>query len=101
MSFHSWLQNLRSALVSSRGQRQRRPRGSLRAAMYQPYFETLENRRLLTFAPVVSYPAGIEHRYLPLARFLGYLRYLVLLDHETQADRVQALLPELVALARR
>ena len=44
MSFNSWLQNLRSALVPSRGQRNHRRRGSLRAATHRPNFEVLEDR---------------------------------------------------------
>src|SRR5262249_13946800 len=44
MSFRSWLLNLRSALVSSWGQRSPRPRGSPRAATYRPSLEVLEDR---------------------------------------------------------
>ena len=44
MSFHSWLQNLRSALAPGRGQRHHRRRGSLRAATHRPNLEVLEDR---------------------------------------------------------
>jgi len=44
MSFHSWLQNLRSALAPRRGQSQHRRRGSLRAATFRPDLEVLEDR---------------------------------------------------------
>ena len=44
MSFNSWLQNLRSALAPSRGQRNHRRRGSLRAATHRPNLEVLEDR---------------------------------------------------------
>src|SRR5260370_35979230 len=44
MSFNSWLQNLRSALAPSRGQRNHRRRGSRRAATHRPNHEALEDR---------------------------------------------------------
>src|SRR5437763_4550020 len=44
MSFHSWLQNLRSALAPRRGQRQHRRRASPRAATLRPNVELLEDR---------------------------------------------------------
>ena len=44
MSFHSWLQNLRSALAPGRGQRHHRRRGSLRAATHRLNLEVLEDR---------------------------------------------------------
>jgi hypothetical protein len=44
MSFHSWLQNLRSTLAPGRGQRHRRRRGSLRAATHRLSVEVLEDR---------------------------------------------------------
>ena len=47
MSFHSWLQNLRSALAPGRGQRKHGRRGSLRAATHRPNLEVLEDRCLL------------------------------------------------------
>ena len=53
MSFHSWLQNLRSALAPGRGQRHHRRRGSLRAATHRLNLEALEDRCLPAFlAPV-------------------------------------------------
>ena len=54
MSFHSWLQNLRSALAPGRGQRRPRRRGSLRAATPRLNLEVLEDRSVPAFiAPVV------------------------------------------------
>lgn len=44
MSFNSWLQNLRSALAPSRGQRHHLRRRSLRAASYRLNVEALEDR---------------------------------------------------------
>ncbi len=58
MSFHRWLQDLRSALAPSLGQRQQRRRGSFRAATHRINLEALENRCLLSFSPAVSYPVG-------------------------------------------
>ena len=49
MSFHSWLQNLRSALAPGRGQRHHRRRGSLRAATHRLNLEVLEDRRVPSF----------------------------------------------------
>jgi len=52
MSFHSWLQQLRSVLVPGRGQRQHRRRGSLRAATASAkYLEALEDARCSAFPP--------------------------------------------------
>src|SRR5438552_18288499 len=51
MSSNSWLQNLRSAFAPSRGQRNHRRRGALRAATHRLNVEILEDRCLLsTFA---------------------------------------------------
>jgi probable HAF family extracellular repeat protein len=44
MSFHSWLQNVRSAIAPSRGHRIHRQRHSLRAATHRPNLEALEGR---------------------------------------------------------
>jgi Calx-beta domain-containing protein/VCBS repeat protein len=44
MSFHRWLQNLRSALVPGPSQGRRRQRRSPRAASNRPSFEVLEDR---------------------------------------------------------
>src|SRR5262245_9702791 len=44
MSLHSWLQNLRSALIPALGQRHHRRRGSGRAARRRPNLEVLEDR---------------------------------------------------------
>src|SRR5262245_45438856 len=58
MSFHNWLQKVRSVLASSRGQRHHGRRASLRPAMHRPYLEILEDRCLLSFSPATSYPVG-------------------------------------------
>src|SRR5439155_1191621 len=71
MSFHRWLQNLRSALALGRGQRQHRRRGSLRAATQRPNLEVLEDRCLLSFSPAVSYPAGTNPQAVVRADFNG------------------------------
>src|SRR5947199_10749841 len=60
MSFNNWLQNLRSALAPRRGQRNHRRRGSLRAATHRPNVEVLEDRCLLSFSPVASFPVGAQ-----------------------------------------
>src|SRR5437773_10233038 len=44
MSFHSWLQNLRTTVGPGRRQRHHRRRGSLRAATHRPTLEVLEDR---------------------------------------------------------
>src|SRR5262249_46799297 len=44
MSFHSWLQNLRSTLARGRGPRHPRRRRSLGAAPHRPSLEVLEDR---------------------------------------------------------
>src|SRR5947209_7007909 len=71
MSFHSWLQNLRSALAPGRGQRHHGRRGSLRAAALRPNLEVLEDRCLLSFSPAVSYPAGAYPLAIAAADFNG------------------------------
>lgn len=57
MSFHSWLQNLQSALTPSRGQRRGR-RGSLRAATHRPNLEVLEDRLTPSFSQAASFHVG-------------------------------------------
>ena len=59
MSFHSWLQNLRSALTPRRGQRNRRrsAAGGIRAATYRPSLEVLEDRLTLSFTYCGAYPS--------------------------------------------
>ena len=54
MSFHSWLQSLRSTLAPGRGQRNPRRRGSLRAATHRPHLEALEVRSLLSTFTVTN-----------------------------------------------
>src|SRR4051812_31649832 len=58
MSFHRWLQNLRSALVRRRGQRHHRRRGSPRAATHRPNVELLEDRLTPTFIWTGDFPVG-------------------------------------------
>jgi uncharacterized protein (TIGR03118 family) len=60
MSFHSWVQNLRSALAHSRGHR-RRPR---RSATHRPYLVVLEDRTVLSGYQqinLVGYQPGLGH----------------------------------------
>src|SRR4051794_7035704 len=57
MSFTSWLRNVRSALVPSRGGRKQRRR-PLRVVIDRPRLELLEDRCLLSFSPAASYPTG-------------------------------------------
>src|SRR3990172_10169094 len=58
MSFHNWLQNLRSTLAPRRSQRNRRrsAAGGRRAATYRPYLEVLEDRLTLSFTYLGAYP---------------------------------------------
>jgi hypothetical protein len=69
MSFHSWLRNFRSALASGRGRRHDRRRDSLRAATRRPKLEVLEDRSLLSFSPVTSFPVGTDPRAVVTADF--------------------------------
>src|SRR5258708_6728413 len=69
MSFHSWLQNLRSALAPGRRQRQHRRRGSRRAAMHRLRLEILEDRLTPSFSPAVSYAAGLGPQAVVTADF--------------------------------
>src|SRR5262249_45263946 len=55
MSFHSWLQNLRSALAPGRGQRRHGRRGRLRAATHRLNIEPLEDRSVPAFLAPVDY----------------------------------------------
>src|SRR5947209_4168630 len=67
MSFHHWLQNLRSVLAQERGRR-RRPRQS---AAHRPRLEVLEDRTLPSFAAPVSYAAGAGSWGVVTADFNG------------------------------
>ena len=69
MSFISWLQDLRSALALGRGQRHHVRRGSRRAATHRLNFEALEDRCLLSFTPVVSFPVGMAPAAVVTADF--------------------------------
>jgi hypothetical protein len=63
MSFHRWLQNLRSAPAPRRGQRQHARRGSKGASTHRPNLDFLEDRTVPTFlAPVdyVAYPYSYD-----------------------------------------
>ncbi|HEY1379217.1 MAG TPA: FG-GAP-like repeat-containing protein [Gemmataceae bacterium] len=69
MSFHSWLQTLRSALATGRGRRHDRRRGSFRAATRRPNLEVLEDRSLLSFSPATSFPVGANPQAVATADF--------------------------------
>src|SRR5229473_3050778 len=71
MSFHSWLQSLRSALTPRRGQRQQRRRGSLRAATHRPSLEVLEDRVVPAFLAPVGYNTGVAPIAVVTADFNG------------------------------
>lgn len=58
MSFHSWLQNLRTTLTAVRSQSRQRHRRSHGAATYRPNFEFLENRITPSFSPAVTFSVG-------------------------------------------
>jgi FG-GAP-like repeat len=58
VTFHSWLQHLRSALASGRGQRKHGRRGSLGNVTHPPSVEVLEARCLPAFLAPVYYVAG-------------------------------------------
>jgi len=51
-------QNIRSARKQGLNQQKHRRRASPRAATHRPNFESLEDRRLLSFSPAVSYPVS-------------------------------------------
>ena len=78
MSFHSWLQSLRSALAPGRGQRQHRRRGSQRAATYRPNLEVLEDRCLLSFSAPVGYAPDTN----PIERVWWRLHESVTRNHQ-------------------
>jgi hypothetical protein len=58
MSLHSWLQNLRWALMPRQGQRHHRRCGWARAATYRPNLEVLEDRLTPSFSLPTSFPVG-------------------------------------------
>jgi hypothetical protein len=62
MSFHSWLQHLRSTLARRPDQRRHRRRGSLRAATHRPSLEVLEDRLTpsFTWSGSDQYPTNAE-----------------------------------------
>ena len=91
MSLHSWLQNLRSALTPSRGQRrQRRPR-SPRAATHRPNLEVLEDRLTPSFSPAASLPVGGSPQAVVTGDFNGD-GHLDLATANPDADTVSVLL---------
>src|SRR5262249_31986915 len=67
MSFHSWLQNLRSAFAPS--QRRHRRRGSLRTRTHGPNLEVLEDRLTPSFSPATSFPVGPNPQVMVAADF--------------------------------
>jgi len=71
MSFHNWLQNLRSALARGRGQRHHRrsAAGGLRTATHRLHLEVLEDRCLLAFIAPVAYPVGTNPQAVATADF--------------------------------
>jgi hypothetical protein len=71
MSFISWVQNNRSALAPSGGQRNHKRRGALRAAKHRPILQLLEDRWVPSFSPAVSYPTGTNPLAVLTADFNG------------------------------
>src|SRR2546423_1079061 len=71
MSFHSWLQNLRSALVPGRGRRQHRRR-SIRAATHRPNLEVLEDRCVPTVYAVTDLGGGHALDLNEASQVVGY-----------------------------
>lgn len=83
MSFTSWLQNLRSALGSSRNAPRdehgahhaerdgyvKRRRGSLRAGTHRLNVEALEDRLTPSFSPAASFPVGTTPQVVRTADF--------------------------------
>jgi hypothetical protein len=69
MSFHSWLQNLRSALAPRQGQRHHRRRGSPRAATLRPSLEVLEDRLTPSLAWAGSFPVPVYPQALVTGDF--------------------------------
>jgi hypothetical protein len=67
MSFHSWLQNLRSALALRGGQRHHSRPGSLRAATHRPNLEVLEDR----FTPSLVWGSDFSVPYYTQALVTG------------------------------
>jgi len=66
MSFHNWLHDLRSALVPSSSRRLHRRR---RSATLQTALEKLEDRCLLSFDPITSFPVGMSPQAIVTADF--------------------------------
>jgi hypothetical protein len=71
MSFHSWLQNLRSALAPGRGRLKHARRGSTRAPTHRPNLEVLEDRCVPAFLAPVDYTAGASPSAVVTADFNG------------------------------
>jgi Calx-beta domain/FG-GAP-like repeat/FG-GAP repeat len=71
MSFHSWLQNLRSALAPGRGQVQRRRRASHRAPTHRPNLEVLEDRCVPAFLAPMYYATDATSNAVVTADFNG------------------------------
>lgn len=69
MSFHTWLQNLQSALTPSRHERQHKRRDSRRAATHRLNVEVLEDRLTPSFGPAASYAVGANPQAVVTADF--------------------------------
>jgi hypothetical protein len=69
MSFHHWLQNLRSSLARRRGQRHHGRRDSLRTATHRLHLEPLEDRCLLAFIGPVDYTVDTSPQAVATADF--------------------------------
>jgi hypothetical protein len=89
MSFNIWLQNLRSALKSGRGQRQ--PRNSQRVATHRPHLEVLEDRLTPSFDCVGDFATGTA---APYAMVTGDFNNDGFLDVATAAETYTLLLGE-------
>lgn len=70
MSVHNWLHDLRSALAPSSNRRRHRRRRS-RGATLQPCLEKLEDRCLLSFDPIASFPVDPNPQAVVTGDFNG------------------------------
>jgi hypothetical protein len=71
MSFHSWLQKLRSALATGRGKSKYRRQRSVQTATQRLNLEALEDRNLPSFFTPVGYPVGRNPDAIVTADFNG------------------------------
>src|SRR5688500_14845460 len=92
MSFHSWLQNLRSALVPRPAQLRHRRRGSFRVATHPLHLEVLEHRCLLAGDVVLHWNEVLlqsltsQPPRVPLARNMA-LVHVAMFDAVNAIDR--------------